>query len=102
MGNREFSADYSRLLPSLSMTSRLMGLPSAADVPDMGYHELRHGAVSLIAAHAVPARTAMEIVGNAQISTTMNIYAHVASDVQREAADHIAKSRWGWAGAGCC
>ena len=48
-----------------------------------------------MAAQGIPARTAMEILGHAQISTTMNIYAHVASDVQREAVDRIGKSLWG-------
>lgn len=39
---------------------------------EMRYHEPRHGAVSPMAAHGIPARTAIEIVGYAQNSTTMN------------------------------
>ena len=36
----------------------------------------------------------MEILGHAQISTTMNIYAHVALDIQKEAADKVAVALW--------
>lgn len=43
----------------------------------------------------VPARIAMEILGHAQIGTTMNIYAHVSSDVQREAAERMPDALWG-------
>jgi integrase len=48
-----------------------------------------------MAAQNVPARIAMEILGHAQIGTTMNIYAHVSSDVQREAAERMADALWG-------
>ena len=76
--------------PSSSCVTRR--LLAAAGLPVMRYHELRHGAAGLMAAQGIPARIAMEILGHAQISTTMNIYAHVASDVQREAADRIGRS----------
>jgi integrase len=39
----------------------------------MRYHDLRHGAVSLMAAQGVSPRVAMEIFGHAQISTMMKI-----------------------------
>lgn len=82
-------------LSGFGVTQRFKRLLSDAGLPDMRYHELRHGAASLMAAQGIPARVAMEILGHAQISTTMNIYAHVASDVQREAADRIGKSLFG-------
>ena len=91
-GNLVSSTGAGGPLLSFSVTRRFKRLLAAADLPDMRYHELRHGAVSRKAAQGIPARTAMEIVGHAQISTTMNIYAHVSSDVQREAAGRIRKS----------
>jgi integrase len=33
----------------------------------------------------------MEVLGHAHISTTMEIYAHVAPDLQREATERIAQ-----------
>jgi integrase len=39
------------------------------------------------AARVVPARTAMAIVGHADIRTTMNIYTHALDESKRDAAD---------------
>ena len=61
----------------------------------MRYHDLRHGAASLMAAQGLPARVAMETLGHAQISTTMNIYALVAPELGREAADRMAAALGG-------
>lgn len=60
----------------------------------MRYHDLDHGAASLMAAQGVPPRVVVEVLGHAQIGTTINIYAHVAPDVQREAADRVAAALW--------
>ncbi len=38
---------------------------------------------------------AMELLGHAQISTTMNLYAHVAPEVQRDAAERVSQALWG-------
>lgn len=61
----------------------------ASNLPSMRYHDLRHGAASLMAVQGVPARVAMEILGHAQISTTMNVYAHVAPEYSREAVEQV-------------
>jgi integrase len=47
-----------------------------------------------MAALGIPPRVAMDILGHAQISTTMNIYAHVAPELQRDAADRVASALW--------
>ena len=60
----------------------------------MRYHDLRHGAASLMAAQGVLARVAMEILGHAQISTTMNVYAHAAPELQKEAAERVVVALW--------
>ncbi len=60
----------------------------------MRYHDLRHGAASIMAAQGVPARVAMEILGHAQISTTMNIYTHVSPELQKEAVERVAGALW--------
>ena len=46
-----------------------------------------------MAAQGVPARVA-EVLGHAQISTTMNIYAHVAPEFQKEASERVAAALW--------
>ena len=61
----------------------------------MPVHHLRHGAASLMAALGVPPRVTMEVLGHSQISTTMNLYTHVAPEWEREAAGVMAKGLWG-------
>jgi integrase len=60
----------------------------------MRYHDLRHRAASLMAAQGVPARVAMEILGHAQISTTLNVYTHIAPELQKEATEKVADALW--------
>ena len=74
---------------------RFKALLAAAGLPKMRYHDLRHGAASLMAAQGVPARVAMETLGHASITTTMNVYAHVAPELGRDAADRMAAALWG-------
>jgi integrase len=67
----------------------------AAGLPEMQYHGLRHGAATLMTAQGVTARDAMETLGHSQISTTMEIYTHVAPEVQKDVAVRMAKALWG-------
>lgn len=57
-------------------------------------HDLRHTAASVLLAQGVPARVVMEILGHSQISVTLNIYAHVAPEMAREAASRLEKALW--------
>jgi integrase len=49
------------------------------------FHDLRHSCATFLIVMGVHPRVVMEILGHSQISTTMNIYAHVLPRVQREA-----------------
>lgn len=53
------------------------------------FHDLRHSCATLLLVQGVSPRVVMEILGHNQISTTMNIYAHVLSDSKRDAADQL-------------
>ncbi len=64
-------------------------------MPSMRYHQLRHGAASLMAAQGVLPRVAMEVLGHAQISATMNGYSHVALESQRDAVERVGAAIWG-------
>ncbi|MEV5970971.1 tyrosine-type recombinase/integrase [Streptomyces sp. NPDC051921] len=52
-------------------------------------HDARHGTATLLTAAGVPPRVVMEILGHSQIAVTMNVYAHVVQDTQREAVSHL-------------
>ena len=81
-------------LSSFHVARRFKKLLALAGLPAMRYHDLRHGAASLMAAQGVPPRVAMEVLGHAQICTTMNIYAHVAPEFQKEASEKVAAALW--------
>ncbi len=59
---------------------------AAAGLPPQRFHDLRHCAASLLLAQGVPARVVMDVLGHTQISTTMDLYAHVMPAAHREAA----------------
>ena len=65
-----------------------------AALPAMGYHELRAWGRVTDGPLGCNARVAMEILGHAQISTTMDIYRHVAPEFQHETAERTAASPW--------
>ena len=52
-------------------------------------HDARHGTATLLTAAGVAPRVVMEILGHSQIAVTMNVYAHVVQDTQREAISHM-------------
>jgi integrase len=57
-----------------------------ADLPNIRFHDLRHGCATVLISQGVHPRIVMEIMGHSQISVTMNTYGHVLPKTQREAA----------------
>ena len=57
--------------------------------------DLRHALATFMIAAGSDPRTVMKILGHSQISLTMNTYAHVLPDVEREAIDRVARSLFG-------
>lgn len=94
-GDLVFTDEAGGPLSGFHVSRRFKALLAVAGLPQMRYHDLRHGAASLMAAQGVPARVAMEILGHSQISTTMNVYVHVAPELGRDAADRIGAALWG-------
>lgn len=93
-GDLVFADELGRPLSGFHVLRRFKALLTEAGLPTMRYHDLRHGAASLMAAQGVPARVAMELLGHSQISTTMNIYTHVTADAQRDAVERVGAALW--------
>lgn len=74
-------------LEARNLVTRYKALLDRAGLPDIRFHDLRHSCASLLIAQGIPARVVMETLGHSQISLTMDTYAHVFSDVQRQAAE---------------
>lgn len=53
------------------------------------FHDLRHTNATLLIQQQVDFKTLQKRLGHADFSTTMNIYAHVTEDMQRDATDKI-------------
>jgi integrase len=52
----------------------------------MPFHNLRHGAASLLLAKGANLRTVMEQLGHSTVTLTANTYAHIAPELLRDAA----------------
>ena len=73
------------LLRQFKSALKKAGLPET-----IRFHDLRHSCASFLIAKGVHPRVVMEILGHAQISITMDTYAHVLSEVQAEAVEGVA------------
>ena len=60
-----------------------------AGLPRQRFYDLRHTCASLLLAQGIQPRVLMEILGHSQISLTMNTYAHVMPQLERDAADKM-------------
>ena len=64
-------------------------LPKAGLPKTTRFHDLRHTCATLLIKRGIHARAVMDVLGHAQISTTMNTYAHVLEEVQRDAVSAL-------------
>ena len=62
---------------------------SAATLPPIRFHDLRHTAATLLLAQGVSPRVIMETLGHSQISLTLDTYSHILPALQQEAADRM-------------
>jgi integrase len=56
-----------------------------ANLPKIRFHDLRHTAASLMLNRSVPALVVSKILGHANPSVTLSIYAHATLDMQSQA-----------------
>lgn len=57
-----------------------------AELRDQRFHDLRHGAATLLLAQGVSARAIMDLLGHSQVGTTLSLYSHVMPELRRDAA----------------
>ena len=68
------------------MTRRLHRILEASGLPQITFHDPRHSCASLMLAQGVAPRVVMETLGHSDIRMTMNLYTHVAAELQGDAA----------------
>jgi len=64
-------------------------LLAKAGLPAMRIHDLRHSAASMLLAEGVPVKVVSEMLGHADVSTTLRIYAHVLEGAQEQDANYM-------------
>jgi integrase len=64
-------------------------LLNQAGQPTIRFHDLRHSAASLLLNHDVPVIVTSRRLGHARTSITMDVYGHLITSMQAEAAELI-------------
>jgi integrase len=55
----------------------------------MRFHDLRHSAATLLLASGVHIKVVQEMLGHANIQTTLGMYGHVLPSMQQEAIEKL-------------
>ncbi len=84
-----FCTRYGTPLDGPNVTKYFQRHLDAAGLPQMRFHDLRHSAVSFMAAEGVPVEVARAILGHSDARLTMNVYRHILPDEHDQAADAI-------------
>ena len=66
-------------------------LSDEAGVPPIRLHDLRHGHATMALRAGVHPKIVSERLGHADIGITLNIYSHVTPELDREAAETVAR-----------
>ena len=76
-----------------AFTYRFKLILKANNLPlDLSVHSLRHTNASLLIAQGVDVRTVASLLGHAQASTTLDIYAHAFDKNKRKAQEKLGKA----------
>lgn len=82
-----FTNEVGQPLPGTTIyRERFLPLCRHAGVPTIRFHDLRHTAATLLLLQGVNAKVVSEMLGHASVTITLNLYAHVLPDMQKDAA----------------
>lgn len=87
-----FTDPIGRPLRSYTVTRAFSAALTRLGLPHVRFHDLRHGAASLMLAQGVPLKVVSETLGHSGIAITADTYAHLTRELRREAADAIERA----------
>lgn len=89
--NLVFTDDTGKYLVEITVYKNLKKVFANIGLPESRFHDLRHSyAVALLEAD-VDVKTLQNNLGHSNISTTLDIYAHVTQRLQKDSADKLEK-----------
>lgn len=86
---RVFTTTKGTLLDARNLLRVYYTLRDVAGLPKIRFHDLRHSAATLLRAAGVPTPAISKLLGHASTRTTEEVYSHVISDMETEAADEM-------------
>jgi integrase len=81
-----FPNDLGGLLEEATVTRVFKRTLSAAGLPAIRLHDLRHTAATMLMEQAINPKVVQEMLGHSTIAITLDIYSHVTPHMQAEAA----------------
>lgn len=87
-----FTTTIGTPLDATNVTHRLHRMLRSAGLADMRFHDLRHGAASLMLAQGVHPRVVADILGHSEVRLTLDVYSHVIPALQDDAADRMERA----------
>jgi len=67
------------------------GITEKAGIENANFHCLRHTFATRALEAGIPAKTVSEILGHANISTTLDLYSHVSLDLKKESMEKLSE-----------
>jgi integrase len=81
-----FTSGTGAPLDASTVTHRFKAFLKSHGLPDQRFHDLRHASASFLLSQGLPVKVVSERLGHSQISLTLNTYAHLAAELQGQAA----------------
>ncbi|WP_052195427.1 tyrosine-type recombinase/integrase [Deinococcus radiopugnans] len=86
-----FPTQLGTVLDSANLTRTFHTLATAAEVPRIRLHDLRHTHASLLAFRGVAPKVIADRLGHTNVGFTMQVYTHLYDEQRREAAPNLAE-----------
>ena len=87
---RVFTREDGTPLRPAWISVRFGALAARAGLPPIRFHDLRHGAASMLLAAGVEPKVISQMLGHATVAFTMDVYTEVAEELAEAAAEAIA------------
>ena len=84
-----FSNSYGRFFNPDNVWKSCKKLLKEADLPDVRFHDLRHGAATVLLAAKVDLKVVSELLGHSSVAITADIYGHVLPEMQQEIVNRM-------------